>query len=499
VNTVENLRSATLSGIRWTLGARVSLQLISWPITLISMRLLEPRDYGLLALSTIVLGVVKLGSDLGLAVTMVQSKNADDRTLRSASGLIMLMSLMLAALLFLSAPMIADWFSEPDLALVVQVMSVDVIASALALGPEIRLERQLQFRKLSVALLASGVCGVTTTLICALLDYGVWALVAGALATTFVRCVLQIAFNGGLVLPLLSLQALRLHAGTGSHVVGSRILWYWYSQADQIILGRTLQASALGSYNVAAQIAMLPVAKAMDTINRVAFPTLSRLNDRDQVAIGDIHVQLLGLTALYSVGVCWGLAVVADSLIPLLLGSQWQDAARAMSFLAFIAPLRMLAAVQNTAATAAGSPQAVTKELLLAGVVIPVGVWIGAATGSMINAAIAWACAYPVVYLASTWFTARAVGIGYLSCIRPIGAPVFAGALMLLVVGAVEYMLDGMMSRAVTLAVEIVLGAVIYVTSMRLLAPALVRDAKRALRDLARPGTRSADDQAQLQ
>ncbi|HSB26139.1 MAG TPA: oligosaccharide flippase family protein, partial [Burkholderiaceae bacterium] len=276
---MSNLWQAAQSGIRWTLGARVALQLVSWPITLLSMRLLEPRDYGLLALSIIVLGVVTLVSDLGFGVTLVQAKQADDTTIRSASGLVILFGLLLAGALAWSAPLIAGWFSAPELAPVLRVMSLDVIASALALVPQINLERQLRFKELSISLLASGVCGVAFTLVGALLGWGVWALVAGALTGTFVRSGLQIFYHRGVVLPALSLQALRLHIRAGSHVMGSRALWYWYSQSDQIILGRLTHASALGSYNVASQIAMLPVAKAMDTINRVAFPTLSRLND----------------------------------------------------------------------------------------------------------------------------------------------------------------------------------------------------------------------------
>ncbi|HEU5297417.1 MAG TPA: oligosaccharide flippase family protein [Burkholderiaceae bacterium] len=485
---MDNLWQATLSGIRWTLGARVALQLVSWPITLISMRLLEPRDYGLLALSTIVLGVITLVSDLGFGVTMVQAKQADEAAMRSASGLMILFSVLLAGVLVWSAPLIASWFSEPELAPVLRVMSLHTIVTALALAPEINLERQLRFKELSISLLASGVCGVTVTLIGALLGWSVWALVAGMLTGTFVRSGLQIFYHRGLVLPAPSLQALRLHIRAGGYIMGSRALWYWYTQSDQIILGRLMNATALGSYNVASQIAMLPVAKAMDTINRVAFPTLSRLNERDSIGIANIHVRLLGLTALYGIGVCWGLAAVADGLIPLLLGNQWQAAASALSFLALVAPLRMLAAVQNTAATAAGSPQAVTKELLLASLTVPLAVWVGALTGDIVNAAIAWVCTYPLIYLASTWFTARAVGIPYLRCIRPLAAPMLAGALMMASVTLVEYALQEIAGRVTVLAASVVAGALTYFLGMQLLAPVLVQDARRSLVDIARPG-----------
>ena len=102
-----------------------------------------------------------------------------------------------------------------------------------------------------------------------------------------------------------------------------------------------------GYYNVAAQLAMLPATKAMEVINRVTFPILSRVH-AEQGSLQTIYTRLLGLVAAYAFGTCWGLAAVAPELVVTVLGDKWLAASVPMTFLAAVAPLRMLSALSTT-------------------------------------------------------------------------------------------------------------------------------------------------------
>jgi O-antigen/teichoic acid export membrane protein len=223
----------------------------------------------------------------------------------------------------------------------------------------------------------------------------------------------------------------------------------------------------------------------MDTVNRVALPTLSRLRAGAQ-GLRAVHTRLLGVTAAYAFIACWGLAAIADGLIPVLLGERWRAVAGLLEVLAIIAPLRMVSAVQNTIATALGAPQAVTKELLLASLLLPAVLMAGASTGDVLLAAKAWASAYPLVYLASTWLTASAVGMPLLACLRPIAAPLCAGVMLLATVLAVETLLAPYLHAVVLIGVSVALGALSYGLSLALLSPRTYAEARRLLSDLGR-------------
>src|SRR5580700_4900859 len=107
-----SLKRLALSGVRWTVSARVVVQLVTWPATIVVMRLLNPHDYGVVAMSTIVIGFVSLFGEPGLAAGLVQTQALREDTSRAASGVILLLNLVLLTALMLAAPGIATWFRE---------------------------------------------------------------------------------------------------------------------------------------------------------------------------------------------------------------------------------------------------------------------------------------------------------------------------------------------------------------------------------------------------
>jgi len=491
--TRTKLRLAALSGARWTMASRVGLQLLTWPITLIVMRLLEPGDYGLFALAMITTGFVSLFSELGLGVALVQARQVDDGVARSACAAILALNSIVALVLVLLAPWAADWFDEPELDAVMKVLTLELLISSFAVVPQALLERQLQFRQLSISLMLAGACGSVATLVAAWLDFGAWSFVIGTLMLASVRSAALIAFHGRVVWPSFrkDFGAIRPMLRFSSHVVASRSLWYWYGQSDQVILGRVLHATMLGFYSVASQLAALPASKIMEAINRVALPILAKLRD-DPVELRSTHERLVRLVATYGFALCWGLAAVAPEFVLVVLGEKWRLSIFPLALLSLVAPLRMLCALHNTITTAAGTPQAATKELAFASVLIPAALLAGTWAGGLKGAAVAWVLAFPLVYLLSNALTCAALGSKAINGLRPLAAPVGAALSMCLGIWLVRYQLAGAHGPLLLLAVELIVGALCYALTLRALAPALVREVLSLVSDLIRPGRASS-------
>ncbi len=231
-----------MSGARWTLAAKVGLQLVMWPITILVIRLLEPGDYGLLAMAMVTIGFVALFGEMGLGIALVQADKLDETAARAASAAILVCSIVMAGVIVLLAPFAALWFDEPDLIHVMSVLTLELLISSVAAVPQAQLERQLRFRSLSIAAIWSGVAGALTTLALAFAGNGVWALVLGTLASALVRTVLIVVFNGRIVWPSLRhpLAPIKGLIRFSGHVLAARTLWYWYGQSDQVILARLL-------------------------------------------------------------------------------------------------------------------------------------------------------------------------------------------------------------------------------------------------------------------
>lgn len=481
------LKQVALSGARWALAARVGMQLVTWPITIIVMRLLEPGDYGVFAIALLVSGFITLFSELGLGVALVQAPQLDEPQIRMACTLVLSLNTVIAFVIIGLAPLIAIVFEEPAVTLVMWVLSVELFLSAMAVVPLALLERGFRFKQVSLGHMAGGVSGSAVTLAAALMDAGVWALVAGALTAALVRSVTWMAFLGRLVRPgPLSLATMRPMVMVSGHALATRFLWYWSGQADQLVLGRLLHASALGIYNVSAQLAMLPTGKVMEAVNRVAFPILSRLQS-DTRGLQDTLRNSLSLLGLYGFGVCWGLAAVAPEFVGLVLGDKWLKAVFPLAALSLVAPLRMLCAFNNTVVTATGVPQAATREQLLACAVLPLAVGIGAHLDGLHGAAVAWIVAYPPIYLYSTCLTARAMKAPWLLSLSAIAAPVTAGLCMLAAVWGCRAVLGEGSSEGLRLAAGIVVGAATYLGVLWIIARPLLLNARTLASELFRP------------
>jgi teichuronic acid exporter len=483
-----SLKRQALSGMRWTVSARLLVQLITWPSTIIVMRLLDPRDYGLVAMSTVVVGFLSMFGDPGLAAGLVQTDVLRDDTSRAASALIALINLLLLGVLMLAAPSMAAWYHEPELTHVIRVASLSLLMTAVATVPQAQLVRNLRFKEMALALVAGSVAGSLATILCAILGLGVWSLVLGTLVLSALRSIVIIAYNRSAVWPDFSkgFEPVRHLMHFSAHMLGNRVLWYCSMNLDVIVLGRMVHSTELGSYSVGANLAAIPGDKAMDAVNRVSFPTLSRMRS-NRPQFNYTYERILRMLALYGFLVGWGLAAIAPEFVHVVLSEKWRFAVIPLAMLSIAAPIRMLTAFQNTVCNAAGIPQASTKVLGLTCLMLPVGILIGVRVAGINGAAVSCVVVYAILFFVSTLYTRRVTERDMRDNLRLILVPLVAGISMLIVTWALRALLSVHLQSAVLLGVEIVAAAVAFLSTAHVLGPAVLSDARALLSELLRP------------
>ena len=493
----RSLKREALSGVRWTVSARVLVQLITWPSTIIVMRLLNPRDYGLVAISTVVIEFLSMFGDPGLAAGLVHAEVLRNETSRAASALIVLINLVLLGLLMVAAPSIAAWYHEPGLTRVMRVASLSLLMTAIATVPQALLVRNLRFREMALAMIAGSVAASLATILCAIVGLGVWSLVLGALVLSALRSIVIIAYNRSAVWPDFSrgFEPVRHLMHFSGHMLSNRILWYCSMNLDVIVLARMVHSTELGSYSVGASLAAIPGDKAMDAVNRVSFPTLSRLRTKP-AQFNHTYERMLRMLALYGFLVGWGLAAVAPEFVHVVLSDKWRFAVIPLAMLSIAAPIRMLTTLQNTMNNAAGVPQASTKVLGLTCLVLPVGIFTGARVAGINGAAVSCALVYSILFFVSTLYTCRVTQRAVRAHLQLLLVPLSAGLAMLIVTWALRVLLFVHLPTAVLLGFEIVAAVVAFLGTVRVLGPAVLSDARSLLGELLRPEKPASPDTA---
>src|SRR5688500_5318570 len=221
-----------MAGIAWSGAGRVISQLAAWFASIFVMRILDPSDYGLLAMAAILTGFIALFSELGLGWALVQARNVDRATLRSFFGLVLVVNAALYAIVFCAAPLLAASFSGPRLTDIVRVMRTQLLRCVPAVIPDALLQKQLEFKWRSVVAVISSIAAACSTLGLAIAGFGVWSLVYGALIGAACR-------SGGLnvvhpfvELPRFAFRGLGSLFAFGGYVAASRAFLYTSLQAD---------------------------------------------------------------------------------------------------------------------------------------------------------------------------------------------------------------------------------------------------------------------------
>lgn len=455
-----SFRQTVVSGLYWSAGGRLAAQAVSWAITIVVIRVLSPEDYGLLAMATVFVEFFAMMSQFGVGQAVVQAPDLDERKLRQMFGFAIVVNGALFAALFLGAPLVAVFFGEERLTAIVRVLAVPFLLSAFGMIPGAQLARKLAYKTGALIGLFGSIVGSVTTLVLALTGAGVWSLVWGSLAGAAWGVVICNIVSPFFKWPVFSFRGTRELLLFGGNVTITRILWFWYSQADTIIAGKLLGKELLGVYSVSMHLATLPASKLSALVNQVAFPAFARIqHDRERYASHFLlAVRLLSFAVFPAL---WGMSSIAPELVQVLLGDKWLEAILPLQLLALIMPVHMFAPFMNTAANGIGRADVSAKQVLIAALVMPVAFLIGSQWG-LVGLALSWVIAFPVVFAAAIWLFVPVVGLRARDLLGAMAPTVLVCAGMYLAVTVARAILGSAMTDVALLTVLVLTGVAAY-------------------------------------
>jgi len=431
----KSLRRRVLDGVFWLTAAKLLGQLVSWAITVYVIRILSPNDYGLLAMAGVYVGFIVLFNEFGLSAAIVQRKDLGQDDLSNIYWSVLCINLVLYALSYLSAPLVAAFYDEPRVTDVIRVASVAFVIRSLGLVSNNMLARQLAFDRQSVASLIGNVADALTTLHLATQGFGVWSLVYGNLTGQSVTTLLILLFfpwKPGLTF---SPSRVRSFMQFGIRVAIARLLWYVSSNMDLLIAGRLLGKTQLGYYAIAVQFALIPLDKFVSTIQQVAFPAFSRVQDQPEL-LKRYYLKIVTFVAFATFPVCWGIFLVAESAVPLLLSEKWQPAILPLQILSAVTSLRAIHLLHASLETAVGKPGITIRNFAIIILILAPSFYFGSSHG-LEGLAYSW-LVFPLAFVITTSITLRLIDVPLLEYIKQLRHPLLGTAFMVLVVMLIQ-------------------------------------------------------------
>lgn len=329
---MTDLASKTKKGLQWSALERFLTQGIQLAITLYLARLLGPTAFGLVGMLAVFIAIANVFVDSGFTSALIRKTDRTESDLVTAFYYNIAMAGLCYFALYISAPLVADFYQQAELKTLLRVLGLAVLINAFTLIPRVKLNVVMDFKTQAKISVLSVLISGPTAIILAINGYGVWALVAQTLLNASCATLLFNIFAPWLPRGRITKHAFNYLFGYGSKLLLSGLLDVIYNNLYQIIIGKKFSPAVVGQFTQANQLASVPVTTLTGIIQRVTFPLFSQLQD-DPDRMANAYRQTLKLSALVIFPLIVALGLIAKPLLTSLLGEQWQGAAALLSLL----------------------------------------------------------------------------------------------------------------------------------------------------------------------
>ena len=476
-----NVKSAALQGGLWFAALSLATQGVSWVFTFYVIRLLDPSDYGLMTMASILTAYLQMFSGLGLGAGIVQREEVTDEELDAVFWLSLGVGSALGALAVALAYPTSWIFHEPRVIPVTQLIGFLFFISGVSTVPYGILSRRLELRKIAEANAIATLVSSALSVYWAANGYGVYTLILTNLALNGLKTLLY--FRASRWLPRLrySSNDVRPHLSYGMYLGLSSASLRLFQQLDRLVVGRVFGALQLGIYGNAMTVASMPLDKIWPLYQQIAFPLFSRL----QATRSECFEAYLNLGKHYLVVMTpayLGIMVVAPDLVQVALGAKWLPMVPLLQIFCGVKILEALTSYHAVLLNSIGHHREVFWFYLILVVVIPASV-LAFSLRSFAAVSIPWLLIYPIICVA--WLASSLVRIGI--PLRKYRSVLFAGmrssVLMAAVVTAVQFVrpVSAMPSGVQRLLILILIGVLSVSCALFVWQRPLVREAFNAL------------------
>ena len=317
--------------------------LIVFPIL---ARILTPEEFGLIAMAMTLVAFLTMFNDLGISAALVRAETASSAFWSSAFWLNLGFGAAMAITSYLSAPLVAALFGEPQVIVLIEVMSCMLLLHCSFLVPMAWLQRNYKFRTIAVIDLVAILSSSAVAIYMAVAGYGVWALAWQQIVLYAVKAVMGLLAHKAPIRLTFEWAPIKAVLPFSLSLTGTGFVSFLNRNIDNVLIGRYLGADALGYYSRAYQLMMMPVSTLSGGLSFAMYPAMAEVQS-DTSQLRAAYLKAVSLLSAIVLPAMTGIAIVAVPFVDLLFGSQWGPVAPLLMVLAFVGLIQSVIAAAN--------------------------------------------------------------------------------------------------------------------------------------------------------
>ena len=354
-----SLKDKTIHGILWVSLSSILLKFINFTVSIILARLLEPQDFGLVAIALIVVTFFEIFHDLGIRPALIHRNDDSEAAANTAFLIFPTVALVFYAISYQIAPIAAQFFHEEQITVLIRVLSLTFVIWSFGSLPKALLTKNLEFKKLVTHRLLPKIAYGAVAIIMALKGFGVWSLVGGQLVFEVLNVITvwhaqrwkpSLRFDRGIAIELLNY---------GKYAMTANIIIFLISVIDITIIGRLLGSQELGYYSIAFTVSAFFTFQISIMISEVMFPAFSKMQG-DMDKMGAAYLRTLKYLSLVAFPAALGIIAVSWYFIKVVYGDKWLPAVAVLQVLCIYGLNKAMLNTTQSLYLAAGKPKIMT-------------------------------------------------------------------------------------------------------------------------------------------
>ncbi len=322
-----NIKEQAISGVKWTTFSSIINAILSFIQFIALSRILNPSDFGLMALVMVVIGFSQMFIDMGISNAIIYTHDVSTNQLNSLYWLNIFTGVILFLVIFLISQYIADFYKEPKLNKLIFYVGLTFLIQPFGQQFLILLKKNLQFENIAKAQIIAKFISFIFIICLALLGFGVYSLVMGVIVSSTISTIVLIYYGFKIYTPKFYFQKsdIKRFIGFGIFQMGEKMIQYFNTQLDTILIGKFLGVENLGVYNLAKQLLSYPSQIINPTVTNVTFPVMAKFNN-DINKLKQVYSKTINYLSLINFPIYLLISILAESLVLTFFGVKWLEA-----------------------------------------------------------------------------------------------------------------------------------------------------------------------------
>ena len=310
------------SNLIWRFGERIGAQLVSFIVSVVLARILEPSAYGTVALITVFTTIFQVFVDSGLGNALIQKKDADNVDFSTVFYTNVIFCTVLYGLLFIASPYIAAFYGDSAICGYMRVLGLTVFISGIKNVQQAYVSRYMLFKCFFFSTLGGTITAGIIGVFMAYRGYGVWALVAQQVINLAIDTIILWITVKWRPTFVFSFDRLKELFSYGWKLLASALLETVYNNIRQILIGKIYSSSDLAQYNRGKQFPDLVVRNINTSIDSVLLPAMSNEQD-SRKKVKKMTRRSIKVSVYIMAPLMMGLAFCGRSVVGLVLTEKW--------------------------------------------------------------------------------------------------------------------------------------------------------------------------------